>query len=625
MSEDEGRKKSKGGPIIWGVLGLLILSLGGFGIGGFGGEIRTVAEVGDQEVLTGDYARALQQEQRTVSQSLGTPVSLDQLRLFGRNEAVMNQLLAGAAIAHESAQVGLSVGDAEVASRIRNTSGFQGLNGFDREGYAFALRQAGLNERQYEDRVRSDAARGILEAAIVAGVQPPAGYAKTLVTFLAETRDATLAQVTATQLQAGAVAPTQEQLEAFRTENEAQFQTPELRNITVAWISPDTLAASIDVAEDRLQDAYDLRADQFRLPPRVLAERLIYSNQADAEAALARIDGGEVSFDDLVEERGLTLADADQGELSREDLDAAIADALFALEEPGIVGPVETQFGPALYRVNALLAERITPLEDVREDLSREVALDQARRDIDAEREAIDDLLAGGATLEELADETVMEVTELAWHRGISEGVAGYGAFRGAAAQVSEDDFPELEDLADGGLFALRLNGIDPAVLPPLADIRAEVEAAWQSDSLRNRLLARAEDLASALGDGESFESLGLTPESVTNVGRDGTIPDAPRAVVTALFDAEEGSVFAVAGDDIRAYLIQLDAVNAADFDDPGVQAMQQQLETQAREAIMVDLFQGYGLAAQTEAGFSVNAQAVQAVEAQLLGGGHGQ
>jgi peptidyl-prolyl cis-trans isomerase D len=173
----------------------------------------------------------------------------------------------------------------------------------------------------------------------------------------------------------------------------------------------------------------------------------------------------------------------------------------------------------------------------------------------------------------------------------------------------------------------LRLDGIDPAVLPPLEEIRAEVEAAWQADNLRTRLLERAEQLSAALSDGESFEDLGLSPEVITGISREGTIPDAPRNLVTAIFEGDQGDVFAQAGDDVRAYLVQLDAINEADFEDLEVSALLNQLRAQAREAIIVDLFQSYGNAAQTEAGFTVNGQAVQAIEAQLLGGtaGHSQ
>ncbi len=60
------------------------------------------------------------------------------------------------------------------------------------------------------------------------------------------------------------------------------------------------------------------------------------------------------TFEQVVAERGLALADIDLGEQARDDLGAA-GDAIFALDEPGVVGPLPSDLGPALYRMNAIL------------------------------------------------------------------------------------------------------------------------------------------------------------------------------------------------------------------------------------------------------------------------------
>ena len=47
---------------VYGVLGLLVLSLGGFGVTSFGGSAQSVASVGDREVGVNEYARAVNNE-----------------------------------------------------------------------------------------------------------------------------------------------------------------------------------------------------------------------------------------------------------------------------------------------------------------------------------------------------------------------------------------------------------------------------------------------------------------------------------------------------------------------------------------------------------------------------------
>ncbi len=82
--------------------------------------------------------------------------------------------------------------------------------------------------------------------------------------------------------------------------------------------------------------------------------------------------------------------------------------------------------------------------EDALPDLREELATERARRVIEAEMGTIDDLLAAGATLEDLANETDMEVGQISWHDGLGDGIAGYEEFRAIASTLTKDDFPRL-------------------------------------------------------------------------------------------------------------------------------------------------------------------------------------
>ncbi|MEM9798546.1 MAG: SurA N-terminal domain-containing protein [Pseudomonadota bacterium] len=619
----EERRKKKGNLAVWLVLGLLILALGGFGIGGFGGSLQSVATVGDEDVTVQDYARALEVEQRRIQQQTGQALTVQQMQLFGLDRQVMDRLLARAALAHESGQIGVSVGDAAVAAEIRANPAFGGIAGdFDREGYAFALRQVGLSEREFEAEIRQDAAQALLQRAVTAGASAPDEMVDRLVRWVAETRDLTFAPVTPSDLSAGPLAPSEDDLQSFYDDNQLRFEAPERKRITYAWITPDRLAGSIEVDEAQLRETYEARIDSYRQPARVLAERLAFADDAAADAARTAIDAGETTFDALVEERGLTLADVDQGELAEADLSATEAEALFGLAEPGLVGPIETSLGPALYRVNAILNATETTFEEVHEDLSREVILDTARRRIQASRDDYDDLLAGGATLEDLVGETEMELGETLHSTASEDEIARYDAFRAAARAVEDGDFPEIIDLADGGVVALRLDEVIPAATPPLDDIRAEVEAAWRAATTTRRLTDRAEELAGQITLGAAFDAAGLRPETAEALARDGRLEGTPPALIERLFAAEPGDVFAVPGDAQSAWVVRLDGVNAADLDDPEVAEARDAIEAQAALSVAQDLFQSYGAAIQAEAGFSLDQQAIQAVQSQMLSGG---
>ncbi|MBF9061306.1 peptidylprolyl isomerase, partial [Rhodobacterales bacterium HKCCSP123] len=475
---------------VWGILALLFVALAGFGIGSFSGGASQVGQVGEAEITADDYARALDQEIRARIAQTGQPVTLSTLQAQGVDQAVLQSLVARAALAHEAAAMGLSVGDVEVARQITEIESFQGLDGqFDREAYEFALRQNGLDTAEFEENVREDTARGLLQLAVIGGLQPNATITDALVAYQGETRNFSLLTVTEADLPAGLPAPTPAELQAYYDENPQRFTRPEARRITFAWVTPAMLMDSVPVDEDALRALYETRADLYRQPERRLLEQLTFLDEAEAQAALDAILAGETTFDAVVEERELTLEDIDLGEVARGDLPAATAEAIFADTESEIIGPLDSTFGgPALFRVNAVLDASEVSFEEAQEELRAELAADAARRTIDDLRDPVDDMLASGATLEELAADTEMVLGQIDYTPTSEEGIAGYDAFREAALSVEEGDFPELLELSDGGLFALRLDETVPPALPPLAEIEDEVAAAWRDSALRAQL-----------------------------------------------------------------------------------------------------------------------------------------
>ncbi|WP_286789518.1 SurA N-terminal domain-containing protein, partial [Thioclava sp. UBA3469] len=62
--------------VVWILLAMLILGLGGFGLRNFSGSAKAVGAVGDTKITVDDYARALRQEMQQRSQQLGQPVTM---------------------------------------------------------------------------------------------------------------------------------------------------------------------------------------------------------------------------------------------------------------------------------------------------------------------------------------------------------------------------------------------------------------------------------------------------------------------------------------------------------------------------------------------------------------------
>ncbi|WP_347313293.1 peptidylprolyl isomerase [Defluviimonas sp. SAOS-178_SWC] len=611
------RSKKRGNTIVWILMAMLILGLGGFGARNFGGSVRSLGTVGDRDIDLRDYARTLQREISAVAAQIGTPLSFSQAQALGIDRTVQARVIASAALDNEAGRIGLSVGDAEVRKQLVAVPAFQGLDGkFDRDTYALTLKQEGLSEGEFESKLRDEAARTVLQGAILGGTAAPETYVARIAAWASETRDFTVAELIASDLPEPVAAPDEPAIKAYYDAHPDDFTRPETRRITYVWLSPDMLAGDVQLDDATLRAAYADRINEFVTPERRLVERLVYPDAASAEAAKARFDAGEATFEELAAERGLSLTDIDLGEMSKDALGAA-GDAVFALDAPGVAGPIQSDLGPALYAMNGILDAQEVTFDEARDDLSAEAATDKARRMVADKSDGIEDLLASGATLEEVAKETGMELGEIAFSTGTEDGIAAYTAFRDAAAAATTDDFPTLTPLDDGGVFALRLDGIDPPALRPLDEVRDQAAAAWKVKETHDRLLKHAEEVQAKLAGGATLEGTGLVTTRFDGFARGGFIADTPTAVGEKAFALDDGGS-AVVDDSGRVLLVAVNAVHAADPTSDEVVRTREALEAQFGQSLAQDMFQLFTQAIEGEAGIRLDAAAINAVHAQM-------
>jgi peptidyl-prolyl cis-trans isomerase D len=619
MAKTQPKKKMSAKNIAAGFLmALLALSLLGFGVEGFGGRSQNVGTVGDRNISANAYARALQNEMRAFQSQIGQAITLEQARLFGLDQMVLEQLVTRTVLDNEAARLGVSAGDVTVQREILQIGSFQGLDGnIDREAYRFALQNAGMNESEFETTIREDVARSILQLSVVSGAAAPERIVAPLLEFQAQTRDVTVLSLSADNLPEPVGRPTPAILQAFYEENLENYIQPEGKRISYAWITPEMVLDTIEVDEEILRDAYNARRAQYVQPERRLVERLVFASVENAQDALARITSGEISFEELVAERGLELEDTDMGDVSRTQLGIA-ADAVFDLDEPGLAGPVETSLGPAIFRMNAILSAQETTFEEARDQLRDEQLADLARRTLADDYDLYEDLLAGGATVEQLALETEMQGGQIDWRPGVTEGIAAYETFRDAAQALRDGDFPEIMFLQDGGMFALDFIEALPAIPRALPDIETQVISDWQNERILEGLRALASELMAARDTNtEQTPDLAIAPVRFDGLRRTDFMPDLPRDLVGVTFEMEQGELRSVEAAN-RVHVLELHAVQSPDLMLEDVADLRAALEIQIEQSIAQDLFAYFAATLRQSTSIQIDQQIIEAVQANF-------
>lgn len=601
-----------GKTAMWILMGFLILGLGGFGAVNLSGNIRSVGTVGSKPIAVDAYARQLQNEIRAIEQQTGQQLPFAEAQRIGLDRAVLQRLVRNRALDHENSELGLSIGDEALREEILAIGAFQGVNGaFDREAYRFALQQGGVTEEEFETSLREEASRTLLQGAILGGVRMPEAYAETLVNYVGEQRSFTWSLLDAEDLAAPLPEASEEELRAYYEANPDYFILPETKRITYAVLSPEAMIDEIEVPEEELRAEYEARADEYNQPERRLVERLVFSDAETADQAAAALEVEGTTFRALVEERGLDLADIDLGDVGRLELDAA-GEAVFAAEVGDIVGPLPSDLGPALFRVNGILPAQNTSFEEARPILQQELAMTRAVRAVEARAQEFDDQLAGGATLEQLAEETQMELGQIDWTPETDAGIAAYAGFREAASALEAGDFPKIEQLDDGSIFAMRLDEELPERPNPFEDAIEDVRAVLDSERTVEALTAQAEALVPELNSAEDFAAAGLDAVIETDQTRNAFIEGAPETFMTELFKMAPGDVTVLPGGDSVA-ILRLDAITPAS-DDENAAALLAQLRTQLNQTLAEDLFAIYADDVVRRAGPQIDQRALQAV-----------
>lgn len=619
-TDDETPKKKSGAEkhlAVWLLLAMIVTGFGGWGVTNFGNSVASIGKVGTVDIPSSDYARSLRQAMQNFSRQVGSDISLQMAQQLGIDRQVLQGIVLRTAMDAENARLGLSVGDAVVAQEVKANKAFQGAGGFDRQTYKATLEQNGLTEKAYEAGLRSDVARRILQGAVTGGLRVPESLAGQIYAYRFEKRGFSVLHLTEAGLPAPVAAPTEDELKAYYDAHVADFTRPAGKRITYAALLPDTLAPTMPVDEAAVRKLYDDRADQYNVPEKRLVERLVYPTEDEAKAAWDQLQSGQATFPDLVKARGLELTDVDMGDVTETELGAAGTE-VFKLAQGGVAGPLPSALGPAIYRVNGILDAQVTPFDQVKADLAKEVQIAAAKKAIADKVEAVDDALAGGATLDDLVKEQGMVKATTDYAPGASDNdpITEDKGFAAEAAKLAVGDYPEAAALDSGGLVAMQIDADLPAAPIPFETVKDKVTAAWHAEALQKALEAQAADAKAKVEGGASLGSLGIVTV-VQPMTRDQAFTAAPPQTLSAAFTLAAAQVQVVATPGWVG-LVRLDTVVPAATGDDAARTALEDIASELRQGLVGDVTDLYGAALLAQDKVSLDQAAINAVNASF-------
>lgn len=145
-------------------------------------------------------------------------------------------------------------------------------------------------------------------------------------------------------------------------------------------ISKAVERASVTDAEIRA--FYDEHPEQFAAQETVSASHILVDSEEEAQQLLQSIQSGEISFEDAAKQHSSCPSSqngGDLGEFGRGQMVPEFDKACFEMQPGELRGPIKTQFGYHIIRLNQRKAGEPTSFSDAREAI-REHLLNEKRR-----------------------------------------------------------------------------------------------------------------------------------------------------------------------------------------------------------------------------------------------------
>ncbi|MEP4886288.1 MAG: SurA N-terminal domain-containing protein, partial [Alphaproteobacteria bacterium] len=414
--------------VILGALALTFVLFFGTDFGGGGGHgggtsgASSVVEVGDTNFTVHEVGREFNDQIQRASQFTGRQLDTQTAIQAGLLDQAIAQLVTRTLFDQAAQQLGVTTSLDAAATAIRALPQFQGQSGrFERAQFERYLLHNNQTEADFVNQVRLDLLRTQYIDTIRNAVAAPAPLTDAIFKRRGERRVAELVIVPPrADTQVGD--PDSAQLLGFYEDNKAAFETPEFRVAAIASMDAETLAREIVIPEEDLREEYAVRGNEFFQAEIRDVSQATFLSREDAQRAATLIEDGK-TFEQAAEEVS-GLPPVDLGSVSATDVPVAeLADAAFGLTANVISAPVESDLGWHLVRVRNIRPGRTIPFEEVREALRNELALDEARDGIFDVLNDVEDGLAGGASLEEVARDSNLTMTRI-------DGVARTGQLR---------------------------------------------------------------------------------------------------------------------------------------------------------------------------------------------------
>jgi peptidyl-prolyl cis-trans isomerase D len=512
-----------------------------------------VARVSGSRISQQEFGQALRDREERMREMLGGKVDPAMVDSPQMRRAVLNDLIEDRVLYTAAVKSGITVPTAELHSLIREIPAFKDGNGkFSALRYRELLARQGQSEGAFQADLRRRLIVGRSRAAFSATAFLPNAVVDRLYRLRAQQREISQVVLDPSQFTAK-VTISPEEVKAYYEAHRAQFEVPEKVKLEYVILSPSVVEGRVTVTQKELQDYYQTRLEQLGRPEERRASHILISvpasatpeqkakAQEKAEALLAEAKKSPKNFAELARKNsgdpGSAAEGGDLGFFARGKMVKPFDDAVFALKVGEIAGPVESQFGFHVIKLDAIKPSEAPSFEAVKAKLEDELKKAHASRAFAQDAEEFSNLIYDQPdSLKPVIEKFKLQPQTSAWmtrQEGDSQLLNNEKFLRAVFSDnvLKNKQNTEAVEVAPSILVSGRVIAHEPAKQRSLEEVQASIAKALTQQKAAEMARSDGEALLAKLRKGEPVSLQWSAQQTVSRERPEGLQPEAARAV----------------------------------------------------------------------------------------------
>jgi peptidyl-prolyl cis-trans isomerase C len=171
------------------------------------------------------------------------------------------------------------------------------------------------------------------------------------------------------------------------------------RKELLSRMAVNKILEGITVTEEELQAYYDEHKDQFSNGPLASAKHILVDSTDECQRIRGEIEAGALSFEEAAEKYSTCPSGkkgGDLGEFGKGQMVPEFDAVVFSANIGELVGPIQTQFGSHLVRVERRKEAEVAPFERVKPQIEYNLLEEKERNVYDAKVEELEKIYCEG-------------------------------------------------------------------------------------------------------------------------------------------------------------------------------------------------------------------------------------